>query len=182
MFLLHTAVLYHNERNPPHTQQPTEPPPKNLPGVSPAAAAAAAAAALPGEQEQTGSGTGTGKGTGKGRGRGRGKDGGGKQPRLQPRQQQQQLQRLERDEKRKRLETRRRPLWWQPPVKGAHRTVLALRPADALPGATRGACFVVFVVLGERLCVMLSGGPHRHVVPLSRKAFHTRRRVRNGEY
>lgn len=50
----------------------------------------------------------------------------------------------ERVEKRKRLEIRKRPAWWQPFEKGSHRTVLSLRPADALPGAVPGKFFFFF--------------------------------------
>ena len=51
------------------------------------------------------------------------------------------------DDKQKRLDARKRPGWWEPYVKGSHRTVLSLRPADALPGAIRGESSVVDLVV-----------------------------------
>ncbi|CAM9754729.1 unnamed protein product [Scytosiphon promiscuus] len=77
---------------------------------------------------------------------------GGQQPQKQQR-------RFERDEKRKRLETRRRPAWWQTQRKGSHRTVLSLRPADAIPGAPRGgpvppgAFLLEDTILGDKMTI-----------------------------
>lgn len=59
------------------------------------------------------------------------------------------------DDKQKRLDARKRPGWWEPYVKGSHRTVLSLRPADALPGAVRGESGVVVVVVVVVLVVVV---------------------------
>lgn len=39
-----------------------------------------------------------------------------------------------------RAETRNRPDWWDPVVKGSYRRILRLRPHDGLPGTAEGGC------------------------------------------